>query len=367
MTATISGYPTLNSAPAALSMDAVTAYVASLKTWCASTGATLVDLDHELANESDQLRQDHTLAFVIWQALNVRVDEVATSTSFAPGQRLGALDAPLVAGDGTTLASSASEGAQLIGALVTSIHAHRAAQANALHTTARITEDLATAAPLVKQLSMRAGELEELRSEVGALQEPYDARQVGDLRARSERLVADLRAADAERTTLLSARAGEGERIATLHKLEAEAHAQAAVTTAKIAAPPKLGIVSVVALGSPPESGTGAAQPWPAQRERLVQWNTKLSRAEAALREVIRAHTAALAERNELRQFADAVRAKAMSHGVGELPEVAAAYQAVRDVLWSAPSDMVAARTAVAAYQTAVEQARPTSTVRRQL
>jgi hypothetical protein len=68
---------------------------------------------------------------------------------------------------------------------------------------------------------------------------------------------------------------------------------------------------------------------------------------------------APLDKRDELRGLLDAYRARAARHGVAERPEPSAAYQAARELLWSAPCDLAAAEQAVRRFQAAVGAVMP--------
>jgi hypothetical protein len=353
-------FPQFPASGASLSPDALMGLIASFRSWSAGTGAALLDLDHEVGGLSAQTKDDHTLAFVIWQSLDRAIAEVADGTSTYPDIRFAPLRIPLLANDRSTLAANATEAAQLIQALIDSMRAQLDTNSTVSAATAGILSDLATAGPLAKDLAMGAGELASLRSELSNLRAAPDPTAVGSLATRARELVEQLRQSEAERSSLLAARAGDASRLDALRSLETEARQVAAESAAKILAPPRFGIPSVAALGAAPDPATMLNRPWPAQRSLLAEWATKLDRAQAAFAHIISAHTNALAERNELRQFADAIRHKAMSLGFGEAVEVAAAYAEVRSLLWTAPTDMTAARSAVANYQAVVESTRIT-------
>jgi hypothetical protein len=106
------------------------------------------------------------------------------------------------------------------------------------------------------------------------------------------------------------------------------------------------------------------------ERERSTQsWTllgrelAKLDRDSAAILENARRRVAQvrapLDQRDELRGLLDAYRARAARHGVAESPPLAAVHQAARDLLWSAPCDLVAAEQAVRRYQAAVGAVMP--------
>ena len=66
-----------------------------------------------------------------------------------------------------------------------------------------------------------------------------------------------------------------------------------------------------------------------------------------------------MAKRDELRGLLGAYKAKAARLGGAEDPGLAQRYDQARDLLWTAPCDLAAAETAVAAYQQAVLGVQP--------
>ncbi len=80
----------------------------------------------------------------------------------------------------------------------------------------------------------------------------------------------------------------------------------------------------------------------------------ELTTATVAYQEAERAVVAAMAKRDELRGLLGAYKAKAARLGGAEDSGLAERYDQARDLLWTAPCDLVAAEAAVAAYQQAV-------------
>ena len=325
--------------------------VERFRSWSAQTGSRLLDLDGLLTTLPRDAQQDHTLAFVLWQATDAAIAEskgVPTGTADA---RFAALRRPLVAADGSTLAANVVEAANIICALIDVTQSRIDAHAGTLAATAGVSADLAAAAPLVKSLSMNAAmhrRLLERSVDPTVLAAPQ---LVAELVAEAAKLRTALEAADRERSQLLAAHAVEADQVALLRSLATEATEAAKLAAEKISGLPRRGIVSVDALPPPPDVATMIDGPWPALRSVLVERAAKLQRAEQSLRHVINTSRAALAERNELRQVVDAFRAKAMASRIGEIPQVNSAYQAARQLLWVAPTDLAAARQAVKSYQ----------------
>jgi hypothetical protein len=124
--------------------------------------------------------------------------------------------------------------------------------------------------------------------------------------------------------------------------------------TDRIAAAPRLAVPDVSALGAPPADGAGLQ----AYQARLDQVRRALDVAEAT-------YAAPLAERDELRGRLEGYRAMAASQGRGADPRLAAADQAAKRVLWSAPCDLAVARDLVASYQSLVNAPAEQGTDRR--
>jgi hypothetical protein len=93
---------------------------------------------------------------------------------------------------------------------------------------------------------------------------------------------------------------------------------------------------------------------WPALAAELVAIEKDAAAATAAWERVGRAARALLDRRRELRGLLDAYQAKAGRLGAAENSDVARQYDRVRDLLWSAPCDLVAAGEALREYQQAV-------------
>lgn len=348
--------PALPAQGTQLPPDRSQAIVDAFRTWSAETGARLLDLDALLAPLPTEAHQDHTLAFVIWQATDAAIIAAHELPVGAADQRLAPLRRPVVGTDGVQLAHNVVEAGTIIGALIDSTQSRIDTNEGLLAATAGIAADLAAAAPLVKLLSMNASLHRRLLDQSVRPDLRTDQGALAALVREASALRTELETADKERLHLLAAHEVDHQRIEELRTLETDARQAAAAAAEKVANLPPRGIVSVDALGTAPDLDGMHDAPWPARRNLLAERATKLQRAETSLRQVIAANRAALAERNELRQIVDAFRAKAMAVRIGEVVAVNDAYQAARQLLWTAPSDLVAARRAVNDYQQVVSQ-----------
>ena len=90
---------------------------------------------------------------------------------------------------------------------------------------------------------------------------------------------------------------------------------------------------------------------WPARTTAVQDLWTDVANTTAAPRTAAAAAAGLVDRRGELRGRFDAYRAKATRLGVAERPDVFAAGDRVRDLLWTRPCDLAAATVAVVAYQ----------------
>jgi hypothetical protein len=93
---------------------------------------------------------------------------------------------------------------------------------------------------------------------------------------------------------------------------------------------------------------------WALISPRLADWTRRAREHLAALNAAAARNTGLLATRNEMRGRLDAYRAKALSRGLGEDPTLTSLADTARDLLYTAPCDLDAARRAVDAYQEAL-------------
>jgi hypothetical protein len=171
--------------------------------------------------------------------------------------------------------------------------------------------------------------------------------------------------ADAERTSAGELRDTLSRRLADAHKLldEIEAAERAAHFTAAHAA-------SRISAGAAPIAegpdlrpdlmavdALAAAGHWALISPRLAEWTRRAQERQAVLDEVAVRNDGLLSARNELRGLFESYQAKAERRGLDSSPELAAAAGRVRELLYTAPVDLAAARVAVTAYQDALREA----------
>ncbi|MEU4221194.1 hypothetical protein [Actinoplanes sp. NPDC026623] len=177
--------------------------------------------------------------------------------------------------------------------------------------------------------------------------------------------------ADAERTT-----AGELREALTQRLGDARALADQLTEAARAAAAAEQDVVgrfadSDIAPAAGPDlrpdlaalDALAAAGHWALISPRLADWTRRARERLEALRGAAARNTAMLGSRNELRGRLDAYQAKAGRRGLAEDPGLAPLAERARALLYTAPCDLGAARTAVNAYQDAV--ARRTATTAR--
>ena len=165
--------------------------------------------------------------------------------------------------------------------------------------------------------------------------------------------------ADAERTSAAELREALTRRLTEAHALAGElAEARRAADAARDAAGgrfPDRDIVAARGADLRPDlaavDALAAAGQWALISPRLSDWTRRGREQLAALRDAAARNAALLTTRNELRGRLDAYRAKALSRGLGEDAALTPLAETARDILYTAPCDLDAARRAVDAYQ----------------
>lgn len=128
----------------------------------------------------------------------------------------------------------------------------------------------------------------------------------------------------------------------------------------RIADPPELAVPAASVIGPPPAApvaDSSDAASWTSAREQLDEYARRLDRCGRALAEAEHAYGAPLAARDDLRGLLGAYRTRAARTGHAEDPVLTVAYEAARNLLWSAPCDVPLARRRVEEYQHAVRVA----------
>jgi hypothetical protein len=196
-----------------------------------------------------------------------------------------------------------------------------------------------------------AGELGEQVNQVAQLRQQQAARRDLDgVAATARKVRVALEQNDRERQRVLASFSVAADRIQRLADRERDVRELQARCTEKILRAPRLAVPSVAALGGGPDPAQVSAMPWKAARAQIEPFVDKLDRVERALDEAAARFAAPVAERDELRGLLDGFRGKAGAHGFSEDPTIEPVYRRARELLWSAPCDLDAARPLVQQY-----------------
>ena len=182
--------------------------------------------------------------------------------------------------------------------------------------------------------------------------------------AEADRLRTAVAAAAAQAAELARLRDGAGQRIAALSI--AAATARSAAADAATAWQRAAARITAAAMPPPPQPPADMSARlaelralldsgrWTRLATELDQVGKELAVATATAREAERAVMALLNRRAELRGLLDAYQAKSARLGAAEDQALAQRYDHARDLLWTAPCDLIAAADAVTGYQQAV-------------
>lgn len=330
--------------------------------WASRCTDRLFELDPRVQTDgTDDDRLDLAAAFLARKAIVDRIVELRAAGSGDAGRRRAAELAtqPLLDDHGGAVASDLASAATLVDAILAKIErrldgAERDQLALAEAMTA-IHHDLDAAKPLVDALGIHAQRLAELTARADAAPRALDA--LTPLVTQVRALLADLRAADDERTALFVQLPGLPARLDALRERERAVRDVVERAREKVRPLPKLAVPSVDALAPLPSADELSAQPWPAARARLQPALATVGRLAAALDEVERRYSAVLHERDDLRGLLQSFRDKAGAHRLAEDPVLDPAFRSAQELLWSAPCDLDAARPLVQAYTEAVNAA----------
>lgn len=330
--------------------------------WASRCTDRLFDLDPRVQSSGtadDQL--DLAAAFLARKAIVGRITEIRSAGTGDAGRRRAAELAalPLLDDHGGPVANDLASAATLVDAILSRIEQRldgaERDQLAVAESLATIRNDLDSAGPLVDALGIAAQRHADLVARAESA--PRRAEVLGPLAAEARSLLADLHAADDERTELFLQLPGLPARLTTLREREEAVRALVAAVREKVRPLPNLAVPSVDAVPPVPTAEELHAQPWPAARARLQPALATVSRLAAALDEVERRYGAVLRERDDLRGLLHAFRDKAGAHRLAEDAALEPAFRAAEELLWSAPCDLDAARPLVTAYTEAVNAA----------
>ncbi len=354
----------------------VLTFLDELRVWSTALRDSLAALDRRarVATTPDRFTADLTLALSLSESIDRRYDELvavwdsgrvlAKELDHIAQLLWGRLPDALGNPSAFSLPEATSLASALEDRLDGQLDADAIAGSGAADRIDPLRETLARCRRLAETLGRRGGEADQLLAELdAALAAGGTPAELGATIERladaGERLERDLIKETALRSSVEAEAAALGARLAGLQVTEGRVRADAEACRTKIADPPRLAVPDISVLGPVPPlpDGPEAVGAWHAAADRLHEYRDRLDRAGAALAEADHRFAAPMAERAELRGLAEAYRAKAGARGLAEDPALEQAFQAARTILWRAPCDLAAARTAVAAYEAAVQQA----------
>jgi hypothetical protein len=353
---------------------AVLAFLDELRRWCDDLKTVLGSLDRraQVSSAPDTFTGDLTLALSLSESIDRRTNElIKVWDSGRVGDKelaqiaqlmWGRLPDPLGNPSAFSLSEATTLAAALEARLAARLDADTIAGSGAADRIGPLRETLARCRDLSATLGRRGGEAEalteQLETALGGDAGPAAlGNEVGRIADAAELLERDLIKETSLRASVARDAAALAARITELTATEASVRKTAERCRDKIAAPPRLAVPDVAALGRVPLIPDGPDEPgtWKAARAALDAYRSRLDQAAAALDEAGRRYAAPLTERAELRGLAEAYRAKAGAAGLAEDPTLGEGFEALRAVLWQAPCDLAAARPLVAAYGQAVQ------------
>jgi len=354
----------------------ILAFLEALGRWTDQLEAALDDLDAaaQLATRPDSYTAEISLAMSLRQSITARYDELVVafdSGRVGPDERAelarlmwGRLPDALGAPTAFTLV----EACTLVTALVDRLRAALSTDAvGGSGVASRIMAVRAAIARCRRQLEVLGVTPTALDAQAAALEGAVAGGARDEIRATVDSVDAAVTAIERDVIKEASVRATTAHRLAEYQqRYEALVAATASVTElaarcrSRIADPPRLAVPEASILGPPPAAPVVAASDavaWAAARHELDEYARRLDRCGRALDEAERAFGAPLAARSELRGLLGAYRTRAARSGLAEDPALTVAYEAARDLLWSAPCDLPEARRRVEEYQHAVRVA----------
>jgi hypothetical protein len=354
----------------------VVEFLEALGRWTGDLRSALDDLDAaaQLATRPNSYTAEISLAMSMRQSITARRDELVVA--FDSG-RVGADEraelARLMWGRlpdalGAPTAFTLAEACTLVTALVDRLRAALSTDAvGGSGVASRIMSVRAAIARCRRQAEVLGVTRTDLDVQSAALERAIAGGVRDEIRATVDSV--DVAVTGIERDLIKDAsmRAATAHRLAEYQRRYDELVAQtasvaelAAKCRSRIADPPRLAVPAASVLGPPPAARAADAtnaEAWASARDELDGYARRLDRCGRALDEAERAFGVPLATRDELRGLLGAYRTRAARSGLAEDPELTVAYEAARDLLWSAPCDLTEARTRVAEYQHVVRVA----------
>ena len=351
-------------------------FLEALGRWADALGNALEELDAaaQLATRPDAYTAEITLAMSMRQSIDARYHElVVTYDSGRVGADERAALAQLMWGRlpdalGAPTAFTLTEACTLTTALVDRLHAALSSDAvGGSGVASRILTVRATIERCRRQIDVLGVDPAALDVQSARLEHAVAGGVRDEIRATVDDVDRAVTALERDLIKEASRRASTAHKFAEYQQRYADLVAQTASVSDlaarcrdRIADPPELAVPDVSVIGPPPDApGADAsdAASWAAAREQLDQYATRLDRCGRALDQAERAYGAPLSARDDLRGLLGAYRTRAGRTGHAEDAHLSVAYEAARDLLWSAPCDLALARQRVEEYQHAVRVA----------
>ena len=341
-------------------------FLLDLDDWVRARRGELDELDEAAlaAGRGDEIASDMMLSLAVWQAVQQRYQLLSATFD---GGRVGPIEADRLStlvwgrldGDlGSGLAVSLPEACRLSDALVGQVRTRLALVPGADASAARIKALRAGLERVRDQVSLEPsstrddarGTLEKLRRRLDDITERAQrGADVGGLLPALEQSASiferDLIVANAQRRA-----ARDDLHAAQQLRSDLMARATALVSLAQtcirtVDPAPRYAVPDVAALG--PVPNTPAA---------IDTYSQRLERVARALSLAESAYAAALADRAQLVDLLDALRAKAEAHALADQDDLAASETQARDVLARQPTPLAVARALVSTYQSWLTQ-----------
>jgi hypothetical protein len=354
----------------------VLTFLKALGQWAGELGEALEELDAaaQLATRPDEFTSEITLAMSMRQSIDTRYRElVAAYDSGRVGPDERAELAQLMWGRlpdalGAPTAFTLTEACTLAAALGDRLHAALSSDAVGGSGVAnRILTVRAAIERCRRQIEVLGIDPSAIEVQSTRLEHAVAGGTRDEIRTAVDEVDRAVTALERELIKEASLRASTAHRLAEYQQRYTDLLAQTTVVReladrcrSKVADPPDLAVPDVAVIGAPPDPPSAAssdAASWAAARGALDTYAARIDRCGRALDEAQRAYGAPLDARDELRGLLGAYRTRAARSGLAEDATLATAYEAARDVLWTAPCDLTLARRRVEEYQHAVRVA----------
>jgi hypothetical protein len=322
--------------------------------WLGRATDRLMDLDARASGAVADVRMDVAAAFVCRKAIAARVEAMRTAGNSANE----VAQQPLVDDQGQLIGSNLESAAALLAAVLDRVDSTIGADEE---TAGRIATDSIAAATDIAAAERLAVQLGQYVQRVAAARAQLDAagrlpRALHDAAVAGASLRQELESMAADRDQMFAQWATVSETIQQYATREVEVRAIVERCREKVTPLPNIAVPSVQALGAVDSVDQLRDMPWPAARAIMQPMLTRLDRLDDAFDQVQRRFTDVLSQRDDLRGLLQAFRDKAAGSGLAEHADLEPLFRDAERELWSAPCDVVRAKTMVDRYTAAVNQ-----------